>query len=75
MTTLDGVRDFQLPVLIVRGEQSNVLEPAAAERFASALPNGTLVTVPNCGHNVHSQNTVGFLEAIQPFLEGLPGGS
>ena len=30
--------------------------------------DGTLETVPDCGHNVHSQNTSGFLEAITPFL-------
>jgi pimeloyl-ACP methyl ester carboxylesterase len=34
-----------------------------------ALPRGRLVTVPNCGHNVHSQNTPGFLEVVVPFLE------
>ena len=39
-----------------------------AERFAAALPNGQLVTVPRCGHNVHSQNTAGFLEAVHDFL-------
>ena len=56
------------PVLIVRGGESDILEPEAAERFADALPDGRLVTVPNCGHNVHSGNTPGFLEAIGPFL-------
>jgi pimeloyl-ACP methyl ester carboxylesterase len=45
--------------------------PDAAERFVAALPQGQLVTVPACGHNVHSQNTPGFLEAIAPFLETL----
>ena len=33
--------------------------------------SGTLVTVPNCGHNVHGQNTKGFIEAIGGFLSGL----
>jgi pimeloyl-ACP methyl ester carboxylesterase len=26
------------------------------------------VTVPDCGHNVHGQNTKGFIAAITPFL-------
>jgi pimeloyl-ACP methyl ester carboxylesterase len=69
--SLDDVRDFQLPVLVVRGEQSNILEPEAADRFVTALPAGKLVTVPDCGHNVHSQNTSGFLDAVAPFLRGL----
>ena len=44
----------------------------AAERFVAALPNGRLVTVPHCGHNVHSQNTARFLAAVVPFLEARP---
>jgi len=67
--TMDDVAKFSLPVLLVRGEESNILEPDAAERFAAALGNGQLMTVPKCGHNVHSQNTPGFLEAVTPFFE------
>jgi pimeloyl-ACP methyl ester carboxylesterase len=66
--TLEDARRFDLPVLVVRGEHSNILAPDAAERFRDALPRGTLVTVPACGHNVHGQNTPGFLEALAPFL-------
>ena len=66
--TLDCVRAFDFPALVVRGAESTVLEPAAAERFAGALSDGRLVTVDACGHNVHSQNTPGFLAAVAPFL-------
>ncbi len=66
--TLEEAGTFDLPVLIVRGENSNILLPDAAERFRDALPDGTLVTVPNCGHNVHGQNTKGFIAAIEGFL-------
>lgn len=59
------------PVLLVRGGESDILEPDAAERFVAALPDGRLVTVPNVGHNVHGGNTPGFLEAVNPFLAGL----
>lgn len=69
--TLDDARDFKLPVLVVRGETSNILAPDAAERFRDALPHGTLVTVPNCGHNVHGQNTKGFIAALNHFLDHL----
>jgi esterase len=69
--TLDDVRRFALPVLLVRGANSNILEPDAAERFAAALPQGRLATVPDAGHNVHGQNTRGFLTAIAPFLAAL----
>ncbi|MEM7255440.1 MAG: alpha/beta hydrolase [Pseudomonadota bacterium] len=69
--SLESVRDLTLPILLVRGESSNVLTPEAAARFVAALPHGELRTVPSCGHNVHSQNTLGFLDAINPFLDGL----
>jgi non-heme chloroperoxidase len=68
---LNEAAAFDLPVLLVRGADSNILEPEAAERFAAALPRGRLATVPNCGHNVHGQNTSGFIAALQAFLEAL----
>jgi pimeloyl-ACP methyl ester carboxylesterase len=69
--TLEEATDFRLPVLLVRGETSNILEPDAAERFAAAMPGGRLVTVPNCGHNVHGQNTLGFIGVLGDFLASL----
>jgi pimeloyl-ACP methyl ester carboxylesterase len=66
--TLDEARAFDLPVLVVRGANSGILTADAAERLRDALPQGTLVTVPDCGHNVHGQNTNGFIEAIGGFL-------
>jgi pimeloyl-ACP methyl ester carboxylesterase len=69
--TLDAVRAIAVPVLVLRGAESNVFEADAAERFVDALPQGSLVTVPNCGHNVHSGNTHGFLDAVGVFLAGL----
>ena len=40
----------------------------AAERFRDALPKGTLAVVAKAGHNVHGQNTLGFIAAIGAFL-------
>ena len=65
---LDGLAPLDFPILVVRGEESNVLEADAAQRFVAALPKGQLVTVANAGHNVHGANTPGFLEAVVPFL-------
>jgi len=69
--TLEDAREFGLPVLLVRGADSRILTADAAERFRDALPQATLVTVPNCGHNVHGQNTKGFIEAVGRFLTAL----
>lgn len=70
--TLDDATRLALPVLVVRGADSNILAPDAAERFRDALPQGALVTVPNSGHGVPSQNTPGFLAALRGFLAALP---
>jgi pimeloyl-ACP methyl ester carboxylesterase len=59
------------PILVVRGAESDILEPEAAERFVAALSDGRLVTVADAGHNVHGANTAGFLEAVGPFLARL----
>jgi pimeloyl-ACP methyl ester carboxylesterase len=67
--TLDDVRNFHLPVQVIRGEASNILAPDAAERLRDALPQGELVTVEKAGHGVPSQNTKGFLAALVPFLQ------
>src|SRR5215470_1931127 len=69
--TLEDVTKVSCPILLVRGGESDVLAPDAAERFVDALPQGTLVTVPNVGHNVHGGNTPGFLDAVNPFLASL----
>jgi pimeloyl-ACP methyl ester carboxylesterase len=69
--TLEDARAFDLPVLVVRGANSSILAPDAAERFRDALPRGTLVSVPDCGHNVHGQNTLGFIAALGGFLRTL----
>ena len=67
--TLNDARAFRLPVLAVRGANSAILTADAAERLRDALPQGMLVTVPDCGHNVHGQNTKGFIDAVGGFLE------
>ncbi|HAX05760.1 MAG TPA: hypothetical protein DCX77_08795 [Acidimicrobiaceae bacterium] len=68
--SIEDTADISQPTLIIRGADSNVLSAEAADRFVQALPNGELKTVPNSGHNVHGQNTSGFLEALVPFLLG-----
>lgn len=66
--TLEDMRALALPVLVIRGAESNILPAEAADRMVDALPQGELRTVERTGHNVHSGNTPGFLEAITPFL-------
>lgn len=66
--TLDDVRDLPMPLLIIRGGDSAIFTAEGAQRFADAVPDSRLITVDGAGHNVHGQNTPGFLEALVPFL-------
>lgn len=45
---LDALAD--VPLLVVRGERSDVLSAATAGRMAGAVPGAELVTVPRVGH-------------------------
>lgn len=59
---------IDIPILLVRGANSPVLTQDLAEQFVDRLSAGQLTVVDHSGHNVHSQNTVGFLNAVVPFL-------
>jgi pimeloyl-ACP methyl ester carboxylesterase len=41
---------LKLPVLVLRGEDSDLLEPAIAQEMTTRGPRATLITVPGCGH-------------------------
>jgi pimeloyl-ACP methyl ester carboxylesterase len=56
------------PTLVVRGGESDVVTPEAAEAFAQALPQGRVATVPDAGHTVQGDNPRGLIEALRPFL-------
>ncbi|WP_374942718.1 alpha/beta fold hydrolase [Sphingomonas sp.] len=45
---LSALRD--VPVLVVRGQRSDVLSSGVAERMVAALPHGELAVVPQVGH-------------------------
>ncbi len=70
-TGIDEIRAVRRPVLVIRGSASEVFDAHAAAEFVAALPDGRLKTVPDANHNVHSSNTVGFLDALKPFLADL----
>jgi pimeloyl-ACP methyl ester carboxylesterase len=57
-----------VPVLVVRGEQSDILSPEAAADTVAALPRATLVTIPAAGHNVHTENPRAFRAAVREWL-------
>ena len=65
------VRKIQCPTLIVRGGESDILSPQAAERLQAAIPNSRLSVVAGAGHSVMGDNPDGFAQAVQEFLATL----
>ena len=56
------------PVLVVRGEESDLLAPEVAAAMAQALPLGQLVTVAGAGHRVPLEQPAAFARALLGFL-------
>ena len=62
------LRSFTGPVLLLRGENSDILSTEAAEDTVAAFPNATLVTIPGVGHNIHTDNPRAFRAAVRDWL-------
>jgi pimeloyl-ACP methyl ester carboxylesterase len=48
--TAELVSTIKVPTLILWGENDPLIEPAAAKKFAAAIPGAKLITYPNVGH-------------------------
>ena len=66
---LDEVR---VPVLVITGDDDQIVPTEQSIRLAGELPNAQLVVVPNCGHVPHEECPQPFLAAVSSFLAGLP---
>ena len=56
-----------LPVLVLRGEDSDLLLPEVAEAMRSRGPRGVVVTIPGCGH-APALNTPTQFALVERFL-------
>jgi esterase len=56
------------PTLVLRGEESHILDRDVAERMAQAMPHGRLVEIPRAVHTLHEDNPEAVLAALKDFL-------
>ncbi|WP_410667828.1 alpha/beta fold hydrolase [Amycolatopsis sp. cmx-4-68] len=54
--------------LVISGGPASHVSPAALAEVAMAMPDATLVTIPDAGHRVHSTRPDEFSAAVLPFL-------
>lgn len=70
---LEAARRIEVPALLVRGRQSDVLSPAGAEEFLRLIPSARHVDV-SAGHMVAGDDNDVFTAELDAFLDTLPGG-
>ncbi len=61
---------IRCPVLLVRGDDSDILAPGTAERMVAGNPNASLAVVGDCGHSITLDRPEGLLAAVSPWLAG-----
>ena len=64
---------IDLPVLLLRGEHSDIVTQAAVDHFLTVAPQGRALTISGAGHMISGDENDGFLQAILDFArERLP---
>ena len=77
---LPRLRESTIPMMLVWGENDPVIPVSVAHEARGALPEGTVYTVPECGHWPHMEKAdffndilTGFLKAESPNGLAAPG--
>lgn len=63
--------DIKVPSLVVVGADDTPFL-AASDYMAAKIPGARKVVIPNAGHAVNIDQPQAFIEAVVPFLDGLP---
>jgi len=69
---LQGAGRIRVPTLVVRGAQSDLVSPEAAQEFVDAVPGSRFVDVADAGHMVAGDQNDRFTAAVLEFLGELP---
>ena len=61
-------RAVSCPVLLVRGDDSDVLATETAQRMLAENPRASFASIPDCGHSITLDSPQGLLEVVSPWL-------
>lgn len=67
----DSLEMFDLPVLVITGDDDRIVPTDESIRLASEVPAADLVVLESCGHIPQEECHEPFLEAIMTFMEQL----
>jgi len=62
------LRSIPVPTLVLRGEESVILDRDVAERMGKELPRGKFVEIPRAVHTLHEDNPDAVLAELKAFL-------
>lgn len=63
-----AARSLQIPTLLVRGKQSDLLSEEGAQHFLEQVPHAKYVDVSGAGHMVAGDKNDAFSNAVLDFL-------
>lgn len=63
------LQQFNLPVLVITGDDDRIVPTENSIRIASELPSASLAVIPNCGHVPHEECPDEFMTAFKAFTE------
>ena len=66
---------IKVPTLILWGDEDPLIEPAAAAKFAAAIPGSTLITFKQVGHLPQIEIPARSAAAVLEFLNSVPAGA
>lgn len=60
---------FQIPVLVITGDDDRIVPTAQSLKLAAAIPGSQLAVIPACGHVPQEECPQAFMDALQKFLD------
>ena len=69
---IESLPDIKVPSLVVVGADDTPFI-AASDYMAAKIPGAKKAVIPSAGHAVNIDQPQAFIEAVLPFLDGLPG--
>jgi pimeloyl-ACP methyl ester carboxylesterase len=69
---IESLADIKVPALVVVGADDTPFL-AASDYMAAKIPGAKKAVIPAAGHAVNIDQPQAFIDAVLPFLEGLPG--
>ena len=70
---IEAARGLAIPVLLVRGQQSELVTEEAVKAFREMVPHADFVDVSGAGHMVAGDRNDAFNDAVSAFLDKLEG--